>query len=471
MKKIFSMILVISIILSMQGISFAQDKKTTLVLVNEWGGLFSEDREQIKNIDGRLMVPLKAIFDELLADVRWNPTNQSIIATRGETTVEMKIGSKVVKINGQEIELEVAPQIINGRTLVPLRFVGEAFGDEVKWLPDHQPLYDDKTKLADVVKINSQYVMDKENEVKSKFNFTNDIKVFTLFAFLNHTGYDQQLRGQYHPVRKMVRDDLQAMNLNLLNNNYYTEKNFLPISYINEIRKMDGPPYFTMNQYPIDELKDLSLHLQEFYEKANIEELYMKYKPYYDEEINKFHNQSFMANMLVKWNHFLKIHNMPSIEIQYNLLDSHGTGYTLYRKDSENTYKITLGPEQTFSNGVISASTLGIEYLHYITEPWLYNMESEIQKTSHMMSSIQQGNLATGEFYNRWDGIFRKSLVRGIHARVHEKSIRADEWDAVNYFMNEGFILTKYFYDRMAEFPTHEGDLESFINKMILEYN
>jgi hypothetical protein len=84
-------------------------------------------------INGRVMVPLRAIFEALGATVQWNPVDQSIVATKGNTAIRLQIGSTAAFNNGVQVTLDAAPQIEGGRTLVPVRFVGEALGAEVTW--------------------------------------------------------------------------------------------------------------------------------------------------------------------------------------------------------------------------------------------------------------------------------------------------------------------------------------------------
>jgi hypothetical protein len=84
-------------------------------------------------VNGRAMVPLRAIFNALGATVQWNPADQSITATKGSTTINLQIGSTTALYNGAQITLDAAPQIVGGRTLVPVRFIGEALGAQVSW--------------------------------------------------------------------------------------------------------------------------------------------------------------------------------------------------------------------------------------------------------------------------------------------------------------------------------------------------
>lgn len=83
--------------------------------------------------NGRTLVPLRAIFEAMGADVSWGQESQTATAVKDNTVVALKIGSLKPTINGQVNPLEVPAKIVNGRTLAPLRFVSEAFGGEVSW--------------------------------------------------------------------------------------------------------------------------------------------------------------------------------------------------------------------------------------------------------------------------------------------------------------------------------------------------
>ncbi len=81
-----------------------------------------------------VMVPVRGVFERMGADVTWNQDSQSISARRGNDRVRMTINSRRATINDREVEMETAPMIYNGSTLVPLRFISEAFGASVFWV-------------------------------------------------------------------------------------------------------------------------------------------------------------------------------------------------------------------------------------------------------------------------------------------------------------------------------------------------
>lgn len=84
-------------------------------------------------LDGRTLVPLRAIFEALSATVEWDGATGTITSVRGDTTVVMQVGSSSFTVNGEEKQLDVPAQIVGGRTMVPARAVAESFDLQVGW--------------------------------------------------------------------------------------------------------------------------------------------------------------------------------------------------------------------------------------------------------------------------------------------------------------------------------------------------
>jgi len=84
-------------------------------------------------IDGRTMVPLRVIFEAFGVEVNWDPDEQTISATHLDLTINLMIGSNVLVRNGISSQIDVPPMIIGGRTLVPTRVIAESLGADVVW--------------------------------------------------------------------------------------------------------------------------------------------------------------------------------------------------------------------------------------------------------------------------------------------------------------------------------------------------
>jgi len=90
--------------------------------------------------NGTTLVPMRAIFEAMGADVTWDGDTKTAIAKKDNTTVILPIGSLTPMINGEPYQLTVPAKTINNRTMVPLRFIGEAFGAEVIWSNEKQSI-------------------------------------------------------------------------------------------------------------------------------------------------------------------------------------------------------------------------------------------------------------------------------------------------------------------------------------------
>jgi len=89
-----------------------------------------ENNDQIMPIviDGRTLVPVRVISEKFGAQVSWDGATQTINAKNKSSDITMQIGKNTYTVNGEEKALDVAPQIINDRTYIPLRAMAEALG-------------------------------------------------------------------------------------------------------------------------------------------------------------------------------------------------------------------------------------------------------------------------------------------------------------------------------------------------------
>ena len=84
-------------------------------------------------INNRTYVPIRALAESAGANVGWDSGARQVTINYGNYMLDMWIDNRTVIVNGLEQRLEVAPRIINNRTMVPLRFVAELLGMDVAW--------------------------------------------------------------------------------------------------------------------------------------------------------------------------------------------------------------------------------------------------------------------------------------------------------------------------------------------------
>ena len=93
--------------------------------------------------DGRVMVPLRGVFERLGGTVDWNQAERSVSGSHAQSGTEFRIrvGSNDALINGETKPLDAPARIANGTTYVPLRFASEAMGAQVEWDEKSRTVY------------------------------------------------------------------------------------------------------------------------------------------------------------------------------------------------------------------------------------------------------------------------------------------------------------------------------------------
>ena len=101
---------------------------------------------------GRVMVPLRGIFERIGAYVEYNPATHVITTQYRNESIELVIGKRLANVNGAQIMMEVPAMTIHGSTLVPLRFLAESMGANVDFDADSNTVTISRTENSFVPK-------------------------------------------------------------------------------------------------------------------------------------------------------------------------------------------------------------------------------------------------------------------------------------------------------------------------------
>lgn len=136
MKKFIVLICAAVMLMSFPVVISHADDDIEVYLNGNW--IYFEDQQPVI-VDGRTLVPLRAVFEAMGAEVRWfSGWNGIDIYCADDMKINLVINQySMYKTNGhgdsEKISIDVAPQIINDRTMIPLRAVSEAMGAEINW--------------------------------------------------------------------------------------------------------------------------------------------------------------------------------------------------------------------------------------------------------------------------------------------------------------------------------------------------
>jgi hypothetical protein len=108
---------------------------TTNVMVN--GTCMAFDEVGPENVNGRVMVPMRAITEKLGAEVGYDQATRTATIVSGETTVTHVIGTDTITVQtgetAESVQMDCVSYLRNGTTMVPVRFVADALGCSVEW--------------------------------------------------------------------------------------------------------------------------------------------------------------------------------------------------------------------------------------------------------------------------------------------------------------------------------------------------
>ena len=132
MKKVLSVLLALCLVASFFVVPASAEEPIN-VFVNEKEVEFDVSPAIINS---RTMVPLRAIFEALGAEVDWDEETRTVTAWRDEVYINVTIDSNVMFVCGKPVSLDSPAIIMDSRTLVPVRAISESFGCEVEWIAD-----------------------------------------------------------------------------------------------------------------------------------------------------------------------------------------------------------------------------------------------------------------------------------------------------------------------------------------------
>lgn len=127
MKRIISLLLIAILALVPLSVSAESDVKVLL------DGVEIQFDQQPVIMNNRTMVPVRAIYEALGATVEWDNDTRTASGTKCGVRVSFTIDEAYVKINFLSKEIDAPAKIVNGRTLVPVRALAEGFGVKVDW--------------------------------------------------------------------------------------------------------------------------------------------------------------------------------------------------------------------------------------------------------------------------------------------------------------------------------------------------
>ncbi|MFW6015416.1 MAG: hypothetical protein ACOCRK_03200 [bacterium] len=321
-------------------------------------------------------------------------------------------------------------------------------------------------------------IEDRDNNIKILY----DIRVFTLFAFLNRVGnYDAERDGEIMtPERQRLRSDI-LKKLNDIDfdkvyewRQFYEDNKDHNYLYLSYVLTLGSPPEFNHivpkeqldSKSAIFYLNGFNKVLSSFYKECDIEELYFEYleEGLFD-KIDEYDMDNIKEDISDMYSYLRMIDDKSiNISIIPNSFDQHWSSYAII---FDKTLYIIDG-HKAYNNG------LNIhEYLHFIINPMV---EKHMEKHRDNFVKVFEDNKdkeLVRDNYNSVDAFVWESLIRALEHRIRIKQEpRLDFSKQEEYEASAGLVLVPYFSEQLKKYEDNDNisNIDEFINILLREY-
>ncbi|UKK99014.1 stalk domain-containing protein [Brevibacillus brevis] len=170
--------------------------------------------------NGRMLVPIRVVAEATGSEVSYDAATQKVMLNKKSKHISLAIGSQTAYVDGKRLKMDVSPIIVNKRTLVPIRFISEAFGYQVQWDETSAVAYIQSKSVEDKamsVKYSLNPYVVQQGDTLSKIAARHDTNMSAIQKN-NHLSSDEVLVGQIlflpegaqraeHPIATTVADD------------------------------------------------------------------------------------------------------------------------------------------------------------------------------------------------------------------------------------------------------------------------
>ncbi|MCU0226242.1 MAG: tetratricopeptide repeat protein [Bryobacterales bacterium] len=298
--------------------------------------------------------------------------------------------------------------------------------------------------------------------------------LFTAMALINAAGYDEDLTSpSNHPARNWVRQQIAAKNPPIVADLKQFYKDHRRDNWQQELSQYvsfglvtDGPPefnpLFVWNEMPPDtqELRGFEAYLRLFHAEAKIGELWRVVEPQFEPLLRTYQPQ--VADTILKANSYLRNPTSGTTRRTFQIvLDVLGAPNHVETRAYDNMAFVVVTPTPEFP-----IERVKLAYLHYLIDPVVYRYRESFETKRAVMDFALGAPMLSQGYKEDFALLVSACLVRAVAARM-EPMPTAQRQARVQDALEEGFVLTPFFYEALVAFEKQPANLRYYFEEMI----
>lgn len=309
---------------------------------------------------------------------------------------------------------------------------------------------------------------------------TNE-SLFSVLVAINTCGYDQEL-GASSPLRTQIRSEVakaiqaspETKDASKLMCEYYDEHQ-LPDSsrtlaqYISLALYLGPPPEFTPKvkeaELPPDARGVVGLvqFLRTFSQKAGLHAIWQRHEQAYLGLSDRYHEP--LAKMLFDTEVYLKLPSSQYLGRGFTVyLDPMGAPGQTNARNYASDYYVVISPGTGSS---LKMEQIRHTYLHYLLDPLALKYPTALKRIEPLLEAVKTAPMDEA-FKNDTSLLVTECLIRAVEARTPGAKVPEAERDkTVEDSMEQGFILTRYFYEALAQFEKDPAGIRNVFGELL----
>lgn len=301
--------------------------------------------------------------------------------------------------------------------------------------------------------------------------------MFTVLAAINACGYDDGLDSSAaHPLRKAIRAEIAKRNppsladlRDFMRQHRQQDATWELRQYISYSLLVTDPPEFAWRikeyQLPPDvaALRDLGPILAKFYKEANIEDLWQRSQPAYEQFMQRYQESSIKA--VTEVSAYLRApltgtYMGRGFKVVVDLMGAPNQIH--FRPYLDDYFLVVTHSVDPHFNDVRQA------YMHYLLDPLVTKYGDKVDDKKALGDYAQGAPFLPEHYKADFLLLFTKSLIRAIEARLAAPSKRQAMIDQA---MGEGYVVTAHFSEQLVAYEKQEQAMRMYFPELISTIN